>query len=114
VLRRPVDVVPDPIRGGDSVLVLCMVMNPDGSPHETNYRQALMDILDDEILAQEPLYGFEQACSLLLACLLPLLRVPADAHPPAASTCALPNCSCRRAHASEQELAKRRCGVSFC
>lgn len=39
------------------------VMNPDGTAHETNYRQPLMDIIDDEILAQEPLYGFEQVRS---------------------------------------------------
>jgi glutamine synthetase len=62
---RPVRVVPDPIRGGDSVLVLCMVMSPDGTAHETNQRQALMDILDDEILAEEPLYGFEQEYTMM-------------------------------------------------
>ena len=62
---RPVRVVPDPIRGDDSVLVLCMVMNPDSTPHETNHRAALMDILDDEIKAEEPLYGFEQEYTMM-------------------------------------------------
>lgn len=62
---RPVYVCPDPTRGGDSVIVLCMVMNPDGTPHETNHRQPLMDLLDDEILAEEPLYGFEQEYTMM-------------------------------------------------
>jgi hypothetical protein len=57
----------DPIRGEDSVLVLCMVMSPDGKAHETNQRQALMDILDDEINAEEPLYGFEQEYTMMKA-----------------------------------------------
>ena len=64
-LCRPVYVVDDPIRGGENVLVLCMVMKPDGKPHETNHRQPLMDILDDEILAAEPLYGFEQEYTMM-------------------------------------------------
>ena len=33
---QPVFVCPDPIRGGDNVLVLCDVELPDGSAHETN------------------------------------------------------------------------------
>jgi glutamine synthetase len=31
---RPVFTCPDPIRGGDNVLVLCEVELPDGSPHQ--------------------------------------------------------------------------------
>lgn len=57
---RPVRVVPDPIRGSDSVLVLCMVMNPDSTPHESNERFKLMEQINDEIKEQECLFGFEQ------------------------------------------------------
>jgi glutamine synthetase len=64
-MRRPIRVVPDPIRGDNSVLVLCMVMDPEGEPHSTNYRQPLMDLLDDEILAEEPLFGFEQEYTMM-------------------------------------------------
>lgn len=31
-------VVPDPIRGGDNVLVMCDVLDAQGVPHETNTR----------------------------------------------------------------------------
>lgn len=52
--------VPDPIRGGDNVLIMCEVMNPDGTPHETNTRAALRELLTPDIIEQECLYGFEQ------------------------------------------------------
>lgn len=64
---RPVRVVPDPIRGSDSVLVLCMVMNPDSTPHETNERHKLMQQVTDEVKAQECLFGFEQVRACFLA-----------------------------------------------
>ena len=35
----PVYFVPDPIRGGDNILVLCEVLNPDMTPHSTNTRK---------------------------------------------------------------------------
>ena len=44
-----------------AVLVMCDVLNPDGSPHETNTRAKLADLLTSDITAQQPLYGFEQA-----------------------------------------------------
>ena len=53
-------VVADPIRGGDSVLVLCMVMNPESTPHETNERYKLMEQITDEVKEAECLFGFEQ------------------------------------------------------
>ena len=33
---NPVFVRPDPIRGGDDVLVMCEVLNADGTPHPSN------------------------------------------------------------------------------
>ncbi len=35
---KPVASYPDPIRGGDDVLVMCEVMLVDGKPHPTNTR----------------------------------------------------------------------------
>ncbi len=59
-ILQPVAILPDPIRGGDDVLVMCEVYNPDGTPHETNTRAKLRDVLTDKVKAEEPLYGFEQ------------------------------------------------------
>lgn len=59
-ILRPVNSVPDPIRGGNNVLVLCEVLNPDGTPHATNTRRLVADILSPEVLAEETLFGFEQ------------------------------------------------------
>ncbi len=37
-MLKPVSYIKDPIRGGDSLLAMCEVMNPDGSVHESNTR----------------------------------------------------------------------------
>ncbi len=52
-LLQPVACYPDPQRR-NAWLVLCEVMNPDGTPHETNYRSLIPD--DTE----EYWFGFEQ------------------------------------------------------
>ena len=59
-ILQPVKVFPDPIRGGDDVLIICEVYNPDGSPHETNTRSQLREIITDKVKEEDPLYGFEQ------------------------------------------------------
>src|SRR5690242_7617992 len=41
---RPVFSCPDPVRGGDNVLVLAEVLLTDMSPHPTNTRAAALDI----------------------------------------------------------------------
>ena len=56
---RPVKVYPDPIRGGESRLVLCEVLNQDHSPHATNTR-ALMEAQMKKHGDQEPMFGIEQ------------------------------------------------------
>jgi len=43
---NPVKVVPDPIRGGEDVLVMCEVLNVDMTPHETNTRAAAVVALE--------------------------------------------------------------------
>ncbi len=61
----PVRVVADPVRGGGNVLVMCEVMNPDGTPHSTNTRASLRAVLDAGASATEPYFGFEQEYALL-------------------------------------------------
>ena len=42
------------------MLVLCEVLNADGTPHATNTRRPIANILSPQILAEEVLFGFEQ------------------------------------------------------
>lgn len=63
---RPVRVVPDPIRGGDSVLVLCEVFGNDAkTPHPTNTRAKLRAVINDKVEKEAPLYGFEQEYTMI-------------------------------------------------
>jgi len=61
----PVRAVADPVRGGGNILVLCEVMNSDGTPHETNTRALLREVLDAGAADAEPYFGFEQEYALL-------------------------------------------------
>jgi glutamine synthetase len=56
---KPVFSCPDPIRGGDSVLVLSEVLNIDFTPHESNTRALLTSVVE-RFAAQEPVFGIEQ------------------------------------------------------
>jgi glutamine synthetase len=56
---RPVLTVPDPIRGGDDVLVMCEVENIDFTAHETNTRSACVEVAE-RFAAQESWFGIEQ------------------------------------------------------
>ncbi|MER7948194.1 glutamine synthetase [Streptomyces sp. NPDC096079] len=56
---KPVFVCPDPIRGGNDVLVLCEVLNTDMTPHESNTRAALAEVAT-RYAAQESIFGIEQ------------------------------------------------------
>ena len=40
----PVYFTPDPIRGGDHILVMCEVNNADGTPHNSNTRAPLRKV----------------------------------------------------------------------
>src|ERR1044072_6420369 len=55
----PVFACPDPIRGGDNLLVLCEVLLTDMSPHPTN-TQARLAPVAEQYAAQEPIFGLEQ------------------------------------------------------
>tara|TARA_R110002020_G_scaffold268819_3_gene484082 strand:+ start:26510 stop:27502 length:993 start_codon:yes stop_codon:yes gene_type:complete len=55
----PVATYPDPIRGGDNILVLCEVLNTNGTPHVSNTRNECTNI--HTIYAdKEMLFGLEQ------------------------------------------------------
>ena len=56
---RPVLIVPDPLRGGKNVLVLCEVLLTDFTPHPTNTRAACVEVAE-RYAAHEPMFGIEQ------------------------------------------------------
>ena len=62
-MLKPVCKVPDPIRGGEDILVMCEVMNPDGSVHSSNTRAHLRDI-SEKFSNQEAWFGIEQEYTL--------------------------------------------------
>ncbi len=60
---QPVMTVPDPIRGGDNVLVMCEVLLTDMSPHATNTRRACAEATE-HYSHLEPWLGIEQEYTL--------------------------------------------------
>jgi glutamine synthetase len=56
---RPVATYPDPIRGGDDILVMCEVLLTDMTPHPTNTRAACVEVAE-RYADQEPWFGIEQ------------------------------------------------------
>tara|TARA_Y100000780_G_scaffold42700_1_gene34893 strand:+ start:757 stop:1383 length:627 start_codon:yes stop_codon:yes gene_type:complete len=62
-MLKPVCFIPDPIRGGDNILVMCEVMNADGSVHPSNTRARLRE-LEEKHTAQEAWFGIEQEYTL--------------------------------------------------
>ena len=55
----PVYFTPDPIRGGNNILVMCEVNNADGTPHITNTRAPLRKV-HEKYKNHEPWFGIEQ------------------------------------------------------
>ena len=56
---KPVAVFPDPIRGGDDILVLCEVLLTDMTPHPTNTRSKTA-ALAEKYADMDPWFGIEQ------------------------------------------------------
>jgi glutamine synthetase len=56
---KPVFTCPDPIRGGEDILVLCEVYNADGKPNRTNTRAGLRDVAARHAAA-DCWFGLEQ------------------------------------------------------
>lgn len=64
LLLRPVRSIPNPLRPDtNDILVLCEVMNPDGTPHWSNTRAPLRAVAE-KTAAQEPWFGLEQEYTL--------------------------------------------------
>ena len=62
---QPVFTCPDPIRGGDNVLVMCETqLTAHFSPHPTNTRAVARAALD-KYADQEPMFGLEQEYTML-------------------------------------------------
>ena len=62
-MLKPVRYVKDPVNGEPHLLVLCEVMNPDGTPHASNTRHVLAE-LAEKYKAHESLFGIEQEYTL--------------------------------------------------
>lgn len=58
-MLKPVYFIPDPIRGGDNILVINEVLLPDGTVHESNTRSSLVK-LAEKYADHEPWFGIEQ------------------------------------------------------
>ena len=63
LILQPVFFTNDPILGGANYLVLCEVFNPDRTPHVSNKRAKLREIME-KVSKQEPWIGFEQEYTL--------------------------------------------------
>jgi glutamine synthetase len=65
VVISPVFTCPDPIRGGDNILVMCETqLTADRSPHPTNTRAHAVAALEKHA-AHEPWFGLEQEFTML-------------------------------------------------
>ncbi len=63
-ILKPSCFITDPIRGEGNFLVMCEVYNPDGTPHESNSRAQLREVLDAGAAKINPWVGFEQEYTL--------------------------------------------------
>lgn len=61
---QPVCVVNDPISGSGHYLALCEVLNPDGTPHPSNKRARLAQLMKKASKEYEPWIGYEQEYTL--------------------------------------------------
>ena len=65
LVLKPVRTYPDPILGGDNLLVLCEVYSPDDTPHESNHRAELRTVMDNGGNEHDIWLGFEQEYTLM-------------------------------------------------
>jgi len=64
LVLKPVSFVPNPLGEFDDYLVMCEVFNPDGTPHESNTRAPLRELMQAKGDAKEFWMGFEQEYTL--------------------------------------------------
>jgi len=62
-MLKPINFIPEPIRGGDNIIVLCEVYNADGTVHKTNTRANLRAVAE-KYKDHEPWFGIEQEYTL--------------------------------------------------
>ena len=62
-MLKPIYMVPDPIRGGNDILVMCEVMNSDGSVHLSNTRAHLGHV-SEKFSNEKSWFGIEQEYTL--------------------------------------------------
>ncbi len=63
-MLKPVWICKDPLRGGDNILVMNEVCNPDGSPHKSNSRAKLVAIAE-KFKDHDAWFGIEQEYTLM-------------------------------------------------
>lgn len=63
LMLRPVKFVPDPLHRDGDVLVLCEVLNPDGTPHWSNTRARCAEVAAKHA-SHEAIFGIEQEYTL--------------------------------------------------
>jgi glutamine synthetase len=64
LILQPICIVKDPIVGMNNYLTLCEVLNPDGTPHPSNKRAKLVQLMEKGGKKHEPWMGFEQEYTL--------------------------------------------------
>lgn len=64
LVLKPVSFVKDPLSKGTNYLVLCEVYHDDGTPHSTNTRAHLREVMSQLPSDQDPWIGFEQEYTL--------------------------------------------------
>src|SRR5579864_8844592 len=62
-MLKPVYFVPDPINKGNNILVMCEVLNADGTPHLSNTRRVLENIAE-KYKEHDAWFGIEQEYAL--------------------------------------------------
>ena len=63
VLLVPVRIYKDPFRRGNNIMVMCKTIRPDGTPLQTNYREAAEKVFE-QVKDHHPWYGIEQEYTL--------------------------------------------------
>ncbi len=64
LILKPINFIRDPLRGMKHFIVMCEVLNPDGSPHPSNTRAKLRQVLSAGAEKEEPWFGSEQEYTL--------------------------------------------------
>lgn len=64
LVLQPVNFIHDPIRGMEHFIIMCEVLNPDGTPHASNTRAKLRKVLDAGAAKEDPWFGVEQEYTL--------------------------------------------------